>query len=83
MKNLASIYVVSYQGVGGWDRNFYEETKIPTLSLSHPVSSGLSDLFLFGPFDHTLLPRVGKPFQPNNLVDCSPQHDEKKDALSE
>ena len=55
---------MSYQGVGGWDLNFYQETKIPTLSLSHPVSSGPSDLFFFGPFDHTFLPRIGKPFQP-------------------
>ena len=69
---------MSYQGVGGWDLNFYEEIKIPTLSFSHPVSSGLSDLFFFGPFDHTFLPRVGKPFQPNNLVDCSPPHGEKR-----
>ena len=76
--NICCVCNMSYQGVGGWDLNFYEETKIPTLSFSHPVSSGLSDLFFFGPFDHTFLPRVGKPFQPNNLVSCSPQHGEKR-----
>ena len=38
----------------GGTSNFYEETNYPPLS-SHPVSSGLYDLFVFfGPFDHTV-----------------------------
>ena len=58
---------------------FYEETKYPPLS-SHPVSSGLSDpFFLFGPFDHaSFCLELESHSNPNNLVDRSPQHGEKR-----
>ena len=58
---------------------FYEETKYPPLS-SHPVSSGLSDPFSYSVRLTTLVfaSWLESHSNPNNLVDRSPQHGEKR-----
>ena len=83
-----SIYVVSatysFKVWEGGTSNFYEETNYPPLS-SHPVSSGLYDLFVFfGPFDHTVFClELESHSNPNEPGRSFPTAWWKKNALSE